>query len=178
MCEASGADLIFGEGRITKDSAPVGFVADAEEGVYMWPHVYTGVTEDMECFHEEIFGPAVTIVKARDFDHALHLANASPYGLSSAIYTNDRLEAYRFKTGIKAGMTGINNSTTGAEAHLPFGGVKGSGNGTRESGIWVIESYSYWHAVNDELSGKLQLAQMDVDEIHIEEAEVNYESLA
>ena len=50
--------------------------------------------------------------------------------------------------------------------------------GTRESGIWVIESYSYWHAVNDELSGKLQLAQMDVDEIHIEEAEVNYESLA
>ena len=178
VCEESGADLIFGEGRITKESAPVGFVADAEEGVYMWPHVYTGVTEDMECFHEEIFGPAVTIVKARDFDHALHLANASPYGLSSAIYTNDRLEAYRFKTGIKAGMTGINNSTTGAEAHLPFGGVKGSGNGTRESGIWVIESYSYWHAVNDELSGKLQLAQMDVDEIHIEEAEVNYDALA
>ena len=54
VCKASGADLIFGEGRITKDSAPVGFVADAEEGVYMWPHVYTGVTEDMECFHEEI----------------------------------------------------------------------------------------------------------------------------
>ena len=87
------------------------------------------------------------------FHHAAHLANASPYGLSSAIYTNDRLEAYRYKTGIKAGMTGINNSTTGAEAHLPFGGVKGSGNGTRESGIWVIEAYSYWHAVNDELSG-------------------------
>ena len=61
-------------------------------------------------------------------------------------------------------MTGINNSTTGAEAHLPFGGVKDSGNGTRESGIWVIEAYSYWHAVNDELSGKLQLAQMDVEE--------------
>ena len=92
----------------------------------MWPHVYAGVTEDMRCFHEELFGPAVTLVKADDFDHALHLANASPYGLSSAIYTNDRLEAYRFKTGIKAGMTGINNSTTGAEAHLPFGGVKGS----------------------------------------------------
>ena len=70
-----------------------------------------------------------------------------------ACYTNDRLEAFRFKTGIKAGMTGINNSTTGAEAHLPFGGVKGSGNGSRESGIWVIESYSYWHAVNDEFLG-------------------------
>ena len=118
------------------------------------------------------------LAKAKDFEHALHLANASPYGLSSAIYTNDRLEAYRYKTGIKAGMTGINNSTTGAEAHLPFGGVKGSGNGTRESGIWVIEAYSYWHAVNDELSGKLQLAQMDVEEVELNDKEVDYSSLA
>jgi len=178
MCEASGATKIWGEGRITNDNKPDNFHGDAGEGVYMWPHVYMDVTEDMECFHEEIFGPVVTIVKARDFDHALHLANASPYGLSSAIYTNDRLEAYRYKTGIKAGMTGINNSTTGAEAHLPFGGVKGSGNGTRESGIWVIEAYSYWHAVNDELSGKLQLAQMDVDEIEMEEADADYAGLA
>lgn len=178
MCEASGATKLWGEGRITNDNKPADFMGDASEGVYMWPHVFADVTEDMECFHEEIFGPVVTIVKARDFDHALHLANASPYGLSSAIYTNDRLEAYRYKTGIKAGMTGINNSTTGAEAHLPFGGVKGSGNGTRESGIWVIEAYSYWHAVNDELSGKLQLAQMDVDEIELEEADADYSALA
>ena len=178
MCESDGATKLWGEGRVTNERKPSNFLGDASEGVYMWPHVYSGVTEDMECFHEEIFGPVVTVVKADDFDHALHLSNASPYGLSSACYTNDRLEAYRFKTGIKAGMTGINNSTTGAEAHLPFGGVKGSGNGTRESGIWVIEAYSYWHAVNDELSGKLQLAQMDVDEIHIEEAEADYASLA
>ena len=178
MCESDGATKLWGEGRVTNERKPANFLGDASEGVYMWPHVYSGVTEDMECFHEEIFGPVVTVVKANDFDHALHLSNASPYGLSSACYTNDRLEAYRFKTGIKAGMTGINNSTTGAEAHLPFGGVKGSGNGTRESGIWVIEAYSYWHAVNDELSGKLQLAQMDVDEIHIEEAEADYASLA
>ena len=178
MCENSAATKLFGKGRITNDNKPDGFLGDASEGVYMWPHVYADVTEDMECFHEEIFGPVITVVKADDFDHALHLANASPYGLSSAIYTNDRLEAYRFKTGIKAGMTGINNSTTGAEAHLPFGGVKGSGNGTRESGIWVIEAYSYWHAVNDELSGKLQLAQIDVDEIDIEEADVDWTALA
>ena len=176
--DAEGVTKEWGQGRITTGNTPKNFVGNPEAGVYMWPHVYTGVTEDMDCFHEEVFGPAVTVVKAVDFDHALHLANASPYGLSSAIYTNDRLEAYRFKTGIKAGMTGINNSTTGAEAHLPFGGVKGSGNGTRESGIWVIESYSYWHAVNDELSGKLQLAQMDVDEIEMAEAEVDYSSLA
>ena len=178
MCESDGATKLWGEGRITDENKPANFLGEAGDGVYMWPHVYSDVTEDMDCFHEEIFGPVVTVVKADSFEHALHLANASPYGLSSACYTNDRLEAYRFKTGIKAGMTGINNSTTGAEAHLPFGGVKGSGNGTRESGIWVIEAYSYWHAVNDELSGKLQLAQMDVDEIHIEEAEADYGSLA
>ncbi len=178
MVEGDGAKKVWGEGRITTGNTPENFQGSPEGGVFMWPHVYVDVTEDMTCFHEEVFGPAVTVVKADDFDHALHLANASPYGLSSAIYTNDRLEAYRFKTGIKAGMTGINNSTTGAEAHLPFGGVKGSGNGTRESGIWVIEAYSYWHAVNDELSGKLQLAQMDVDEIEMVEAEVDYSSLA
>ena len=178
MCKESGAKLIWGEGAITNSNKPANFVGDAEIGVSMWPHVFVDVTEDMQCFHDEVFGPAVTVCKAEDFDHALHLANASPYGLSSAIYTNDRLEAYRYKTGIKAGMTGINNSTTGAEAHLPFGGVKGSGNGTRESGIWVIEAYSYWHAVNDELSGKLQLAQMDVEEVETVEAEVDWTELA
>ena len=96
------------------------------------------------------FRPRWTVVKAKDFDHALHLANASPYGLSSAIYTNDRLEAYRYKTGIKAGMTGINNSTTGAEAHLPFGGVKDR---ATARGIGHLGHRSVlWHAVNDELS--------------------------
>ncbi len=54
----------------------------------------------------------------------------------------------RFKDEITAGMTSINNSTTGAEAHLPFGGGRAGGNGTRESGVWVIDSYTYWHAVN------------------------------
>lgn len=178
MCQQDGATQLFGQGQITSDNAPDHFLGVAEEGVYMWPHVFVDVDESMRCFHEEIFGPLVTIVKATSFDHALHLANASPYGLSSAIYTNERMEAYRYKSGIKAGMTSINNSTTGAEAHLPFGGVKGSGNGTRESGIWVIEAYSYWHAVNDEMSGKLQLAQMDVDEIEMVEAEIDWSALA
>ena len=66
MCESSGATRIYGEGRITADSSPTGFVADADSGVYMWPHVYVDVTDEMECFHEELFGPAVTVVKAKD----------------------------------------------------------------------------------------------------------------
>jgi aldehyde dehydrogenase (NAD+) len=68
----------------------------------------------------------------------------------------------RFKEEIRAGMTSINNSTTGAEAHLPFGGNGWSGNGTRESGIWVLDSYTRWQAVNVDLSGRLQKAQIDV----------------
>ena len=111
MVEADGATKIWGQGRISSGNTPR-ISKNSRRWSIHGPHVYTNVTEDAKCFHEEVFGPAVTVVKADDFDHALHLANASPYGLSSAIYTNDRLEAYRFKTGIKAGMTGINNSTT------------------------------------------------------------------
>ena len=68
----------------------------------------------------------------------------------------------RFKEEIRAGMTSINNSTTGAEAHLPFGGNGWSGNGTRESGIWVLDAYTRWQAVNVDLSGRLQKAQIDL----------------
>ena len=145
MAKASGATQIWGKGTITADNAPENFLGDASEGVFMWPHVFVDVTEDMECFHEEIFGPVVTVVKAKDFDHAL-TSQRQPVRTVIRHLHQRPTEAYRYKTGIKAGMTGINNSTTGAEAHLPFGGVKGSGNGTRESGIWVIEAYSYWHA--------------------------------
>lgn len=95
-------------------------------------------------------------------DEAIAAANGTPYGLSSAIYTNDPLSMLRFKEEIRAGMTSINNSTTGAEAHLPFGGNGWSGNGTRESGIWVLDAYTRWQAVNVDLSGHLQKAQIDL----------------
>jgi len=76
----------------------------------------------------------------------------------------------RFKQEIRAGMTSVNNSTTGAEAHLPFGGNGWSGNGTRESGIWVIDAYTRWQAVNVDLSGKLQKAQIDLSDAPLPEA--------
>ena len=77
----------------------------------------------------------------------------------------------RFKEEIGAGMTSINNGTTGAEAHLPFGGNGWSGNGTRESGIWVLDAYSRWQAVNVDHSGKLQKAQIDISEHALPESE-------
>ena len=156
-----GATLLYGEGRITKENKPEGFMGDPDAGFYGWPTVWEGVKPGMKLFQTEVFGPTINLVKVDGIDEAIEAANAVDYGLSSAVYTNNREWAYAFKDRIEAGMTSINNSTTGAEAHMPFGGVKGSGNGTRESGMWVIDSYTYWHGVNDDVSGRLQLAQMD-----------------
>lgn len=159
--KADGATLLHGQGRITDEARFAGFQGDPSAGFYGWPTLWEDVKPGMRLFQEEVFGPTINLVKVSGIDEAIETANSVDYGLSSAIYTNDRLWAHRFKEEIQAGMTSINNSTTGAEAHMPFGGVKGSGNGTRESGIWVIESYTYWQGVNDDVSGKLQLAQMD-----------------
>jgi aldehyde dehydrogenase (NAD+) len=155
-----GAKLLYGEGRITAKKKPKGFVGDPDAAYYGWPTIWEA-KRGMKQFQTEIFGPTINLIKVNGIDEAIETANAVDYGLSSAIYTNNREWAYKFKDQIQAGMTSINNSTTGAEAHMPFGGVKGSGNGTRESGIWVIDNYTYWHAVNDDVSGKLQLAQME-----------------
>lgn len=156
-----GATKLYGEGRVTEGNAPAGWVGDPTTGYYGWPTVWEDVTPDMRQFREEIFGPTINLVKVDGVDEAIEVANAVDYGLSSAIYTQDREGAYAFKSRIEAGMTSINNTTNGAEAHMPFGGTKGSGNGTRESGMWVLEAYTWWHGVNDDVSGTLQLAQMD-----------------
>jgi len=158
-----GATLIAGSGRITKENPYPHFSGDPETGYYIAPTLWENVTKEMRLFQEEIFGPTVNLVKVKSFEEAMEHANGHPYGLSSAIFTQDPLVMLQFKENIQAGMSSINNSTTGAEAHLPFGGTKSSGNGTRESGIWVLESYTRWHAVNVDLAPSLQLAQMDVD---------------
>ena len=170
-----GATKLYGEGRITPDSKPEGFKGDANASFYGWPTVWENVKPGMRQFQQEIFGPTINLVKVDGIDEAIEVANAVDYGLSSAIYTNDREWAHEFKENIEAGMTSINNTTNGAEAHMPFGGIKGSGNGARESGMWVIDYYTYWHGVNDDVSGRLQLAQMDTaylepgDEVRVEE---------
>ncbi len=156
-----GATLLYGSGRISRDDRPEGFLGDPDAAYYGWPTVWEGVRPGMRQFQDEIFGPTINLVRVDGIDEAIATANAVDYGLSSAVYTNSREWAYLFKDRIEAGMTSINNTTVGAEAHMPFGGVKGSGNGTRESGIWVVEFYTAWHAVNDDVSGRLQLAQMD-----------------
>ena len=160
-----GAELVTNKGRISRDNTWPKFAGNYESGYFCMPALWENVKPPMKLALEEVFGPTTNLVKVDDLDDALKTANAPNYGLSSAIYTNDRAAVYKFKQNIEAGMSSVNNSTTGAEAHLPFGGVKGSGNGTRESGIWVIDAYTYWHAVNEDMSGSLQLAQMDTEQI-------------
>ena len=98
-------------------------------GVLMPAHVVDGVTPAMKLFREESFGPVVAIVRARDEDHAIELANDTEYGLAAAVFTRDTARGLRVARRIKSGICHINGPTVHDEAQMPFGGVKGSGYG-------------------------------------------------
>jgi aldehyde dehydrogenase (NAD+) len=149
-------------GRISFAAPRDGFVGDPADGLYYHPVVLDGVRPEDEVFGQETFGPVVGVTTYRTLDEAIELANAPGYGLSSSIYTTDPASAFRFRAGVGAGMVSVNNSTSGAEAHLPFGGNGRSGNGSRQSGIWVLDQFTRWQSMNWDFSGKLQKAQMDV----------------
>ena len=149
-------------GRITGKRPYKNWVGSSpDQGYFCFPTVVDGVTMKDKLYATETFGPLFNVMTCKNFDEALAMANGTGYGLSSAIYTNTPQTVYQWKEEITAGMTSINNSTTGAEAHLPFGGNGKSGNGSRQSGVWVLDQFTKWQSVNWDLSGKLQLAQMD-----------------
>ncbi|WP_182905711.1 aldehyde dehydrogenase family protein [Microbispora sp. H13382] len=135
------------------------------DGLYYHPVVVDGVRPDDRLFLEETFGPIVGVTTFSTLDEAIDLANRPGYGLSSSIYTTDPKAVFRFREGVSAGMVSVNNSTSGAEAHLPFGGNGKSGNGSRQSGMWVLDQFTRWQAMNWDYSGRLQKAQIDVAEI-------------
>ncbi len=130
-----------------------------------------GVTVDDELFRTETFGPIVGVASFETFDEAIELADGHGYGLTSAIYTTDPAYAFGFRERVSAGMVSVNNSTSGAEAHLPFGGNRRSGNGSRQAGVWVLDQFTRWQAMNWDYSGHLQRAQMDVADL---EADLEY----
>jgi aldehyde dehydrogenase (NAD+) len=152
-------------GRITSARARAGFSGDPAAGLFYHPVIVDGVRPDDAIFCNETFGPMVGVTSYRTLDEAITLANLPGYGLSSSIYTSRADEAFAFRRGISAGMVSINNSTSGAEAHLPFGGNGKSGNGSRQSGIWVLDQFTRWQSVNWDFSGRLQKAQLDVAEL-------------
>jgi acyl-CoA reductase-like NAD-dependent aldehyde dehydrogenase len=155
-----------GTGRITAANPREGFVgSDPEQGLFVHPTIVDGVRADDDLANTETFGPLVGVASFRDFDEALALANGHGYGLSASIYTTSPKHAFRYRERIGAGMVSVNNSTSGAEAHLPFGGNGKSGNGSRQSGMWVLDQFTRWQALNWDYAGKLQKAQMDVAEV-------------
>lgn len=147
-----GAKLVLG-GRAAKPLP----------GYFFEPTIFTDVTPDMRIANEEIFGPVVGLMRASDLDDAIETANSVEYGLSSSIYTENMKNAFRAVEKIDTGITYINAPTIGAEIHLPFGGVKATGNGTREAGTTAIEEFTEIKAVYFDYSGRLQKAQIDIE---------------
>ncbi|OIO80313.1 aldehyde dehydrogenase [Candidatus Pacearchaeota archaeon CG1_02_32_132] len=129
------------------------------KGFFFEPTIFTDCKSSMRICQQEIFGPVLSIISVKDMEEAIKIANDVEYGLSSAIYTESMKAAFDAINKIESGITYINSSTIGAEVHLPFGGVKGTGNGTREAGIQGIEEFSETKTVYFDYSGRLQKAQ-------------------
>jgi alpha-ketoglutaric semialdehyde dehydrogenase len=130
-------------------------------GYFFQPTIFDQVKPRMRIAREEIFGPVLSIIEIKSFEEAIDVLNGTAYGLSSSIYTQDVGRAFRAMRDIEAGITYINGPTIGAEVHLPFGGVKDTGNGHREAGTTVYDIFSEWKSIYVDYSGKLQKAQID-----------------
>jgi aldehyde dehydrogenase (NAD+) len=150
---AEGAKLLTGGEVATADGL--------ERGSFYRPTVFADVEPDMRIAQEEIFGPTTALIRASDVDDAIRIANRVRYGLSSSIFTRDVNAAFRAMRDLRTGITYVNAGTTGAEVHLPFGGMKDTGNGHREAGQAALDFYTEWKALYVDYSGRLQRAQID-----------------
>lgn len=148
-----GANLLCGGRKVKR------------EGFFYEPTIFTNVKKEMRIAKEEIFGPVISLITAKDLYEAIDICNSVEYGLSSSIYTQNIKNAFKAIEKIDAGITYVNSSTIGSEIHLPFGGVKGTGNGTREGGDLGIDEFSEIKTVYIDYSEKLQKAQIDLVKI-------------
>jgi alpha-ketoglutaric semialdehyde dehydrogenase len=149
---AEGAKLLTGGHALTNGSYA--------HGTFFEPTILGGVTPSMRIAREEVFGPVVSLIEFETFEQAIEIANSIDYGLSTSLYTKDVNRAFSAIRDLEAGITYINAPTIGAEVHLPFGGVKHTGNGHRE-GNGAIDFFTTWKAVYVDYSDKLQRAQID-----------------
>ncbi len=155
--QAQGADLLCGGRRADQDALADGF--------FFEPTIFGRVEAGSRLEQEEIFGPVLSVTRVRNADEAFAVNNDVRYGLSSSVYTRDVNVAMRALNELDNGITYINAPTIGAEAHLPFGGVKQTGNGHREGGWEVYEFYSETKVGYLDFSGALQRAQIDTYEV-------------
>ena len=152
-----GATLACGGGRLASGPHARGFFHE--------PTVFTDVTPAMRIAREEIFGPVVSVIPCRSLDEAIAIGNGVEYGLSASIYTQDINRAFTAMRDLYTGIFYVNAPTIGAEVHLPFGGTKNTGNGHREAGVAALDVFSEWKSIYIDFSGKLQRAQIDVEQI-------------
>lgn len=150
-----GARLLIGGRRLTD--------GEYAHGYFFPPTIFADVTPQMRIFREEIFGPVLAVTVVDSLEEAIAVANDSDYGLSSSIYTRDITAAFRAIRDLEAGITYVNAPTIGAEAHMPFGGIKATGNGHREGGWTVFDIFTEWKTVYIDYSGRLQRAQIDTE---------------
>jgi len=147
-----GARLVMGGEKL--DEGPDG-------GYFYAPTIFDHATPDMRISQEEIFGPTITVIRVDGDDEAIAVANGTRYGLSAAVYTRDTGRALRAVSALEAGLVYLNAPTIGSEIHLPFGGMKDTGNGHRESGTAAIEQFTEIKTVFLDFSGTLQRAHID-----------------
>jgi alpha-ketoglutaric semialdehyde dehydrogenase len=146
-----GAKLLTGGHRVDMDGG----------GWFYAPTLFDHVDPDMRVAQEEIFGPTVTVIRVNGYEEAIRVANGTRYGLSAAVYSQRADRALSAVTDLEAGLMYMNAPTIGSEIHLPFGGMKDTGNGHRESGTAAIEQFTELKTVFLDHSGQLQRAGID-----------------
>ena len=149
-----GATVATG-GRIV-DEGPLA------RGFFYAPTLLVEVRPEMRVAQEEIFGPVTAVIEVSSLEEAIRINNGVRYGLSSAIYTRDVNGAFRAMRDLMTGLVYVNHGTIGSEVHLPFGGMRQTGNGHREAGRAAIDFYTEWKSIYVDFSGRLQRAQIDI----------------
>jgi aldehyde dehydrogenase (NAD+) len=152
-----GARLVSGGHRLDK--------GDLSKGYFHEPTIFADVSPKMRVAQEEIFGPVVSVIPCKSLEEAIEIGNGVEYGLSASIYTQDINRAFTAMRDLYTGIFYVNAPTIGAEVHLPFGGTKNTGNGHREAGVAALEVFSEWKSIYIDFSGKLQRAQIDLEQV-------------
>lgn len=151
--QQEGARLLTG-GKILSDG-------EYAKGHFYEPTLFDRVTPPMRIAKEEIFGPVLGMIAVKDLDEAVAVNNGVEYGLSTSIYTRDVNRAQRAVRDIRTAIVYVNAGTIGSEVHLPFGGMRRTGNGHREAGQAALDTFSEWKTIYVDYSGRLQRAQID-----------------
>jgi aldehyde dehydrogenase (NAD+) len=147
------AELVIG-GEPARDG-------ELAKGSFFQPTIFAEVRPDARIAQEEIFGPVTSVIPVDTWEQTVEVVNGVKYGLSTSLFTRDINLAFRSIRDFESGIGYVNHGTIGAEAHLPFGGVKATGNGHREVGQAALDFFSEWKSVYIDYSGKLQRAQID-----------------